>query len=208
LLASHLSDPSGTEIVISTHAEMEEMVMPLICQKKSNRAHKFPAFQRQLNNFGFRKVCGKERKNKTLAYRNDLFTRLQPKLLHSIIRKANTSASADGRPTKRLRKAPRESASLPPAECTAGTGAGAGTAAAAAAAAATAAAAARQRQRQQRGSGSGSSTAGSVTRTLLSSLLHVFKSILGVFDHALALYQVISCFVPGHDHALGAFNCD
>ena len=89
----------GTEVVISSHTGMEDVVMPLMFPRKDDEPYKFPAFQRQLNNFGFRKVCGKVR-----VYSNPLFCKSQPNLLSQIIRRSGSRRAHKSKCAKRCRK--------------------------------------------------------------------------------------------------------
>ena len=101
--------PTGTDIVISTHAEVQSTLMPLLCQKVKS-THQFSAFQRQLNNFGFRKVHGGRHGRKVPfpfrgMYRNELFRQDRPDLLSKIIRrgtKGHPGNNTTGATTKRM----------------------------------------------------------------------------------------------------------
>jgi heat shock transcription factor len=72
-------DVTGQSIVIKSHALFEATVMPHFFASKDN---KFSSFQRQLNNFGFRRTHGQ-----VISYRNALFQRDAPAKVMMIKRK-------------------------------------------------------------------------------------------------------------------------
>ena len=91
--------PAGTEIVISTHEEVESVLMPQLCYPKAKNTYQFSAFQRQLNHFGFRKVAGIRRG----VYRNDHFRRDRPDLLSKIVCR-RTKSCGGNQPTSAMKR--------------------------------------------------------------------------------------------------------